>query len=130
MKIDIDFIGLPVINEHRYGYSHRLVIPCSGREFNFKMAAVSLVLRGIYPSGRQILKEMGSDRVKGRKLNLNGDECHWKDEIFNLFQIKPYFGYTKKYHREAWEETVANETFMFERGSKGTLIPFKVNDDE
>lgn len=118
-------------DELTFGYFDSLditdwLLPCSGRELNFKIAAITLVLRGYYPSGRQILKQIGSERIKS-KVNLNGQECAWKDQVFQLFSIKPYFGYAKRIYQPGWEETLSKLEFKYERGSKGTLRRIKKN---
>jgi hypothetical protein len=81
-----------------------ILICSSPHEKKFKMALIELVMEGIYPSGRQIYKKIGKD--VNRKVNLNGRECKWKDELFAIFKIEPYVGYTKRLHRTDWNIVV------------------------
>lgn len=129
-KIDFDFVDFgETVSDGSYWWRNGdAILPCSGRELNFKIAAITLVLRGIYPSGRQILKQLDSHRIdRGRKVNLNGQECSWKDDVFQLFRIKPYFGYAKRIYQDDWEETLSKMEFKYERGPKGTLRKIKSN---
>lgn len=118
----IDFIDVDDLHSaSMYPYPPYNLFVMGTQELKFKLAACSLVFRGIYPSGRQILKELGSDRVKDRRVNLNGRECQWKSDIFGIFKIKPYFGYAKRGYQPYWEETLKDMEFDYERGPHGRL---------
>lgn len=122
-ELDIDF-G-PAVELSKY-YAPSNIVAKTPTELKFKLAACKLVFSGIYPSGRQILIELGrsSSRTSG-KANLNGPECRWKADIFRIFGIKPYFGYSTRFYRKDWDETLSKYKFEYERGPKGTLIPIK-----
>jgi hypothetical protein len=104
-----------------------------GRD-GFMLAGHHLVLRGRYPSMRAILNELGrTGRTKGRKCHGNGRECEWKHELFSLYDIKPYIGYTNKRRRDDWEGYLHTEyvrdsnerspiVFKYERGKGGSLV--------
>ncbi len=95
------------------------------------LAGHHLVLRGRYPSLRAILNELGrTGRTKG-KCEGNGRECSWKANLFDLYDIKPYFGYIKKRWRQDWEDTLRRYdkekdemvpiVYKYERGPGGSL---------
>lgn len=98
----------------------------SKAERAFKLAFLTLVLDGLYPSGRQIYKLIGKD--VDRKVNLNGRECAWLHEMRKLFGIEPYVGYTKRAYRTDWEDWLQGGhsgpkyPFRLRRGPKGTLV--------
>lgn len=92
----------------------------------FKLAFFSLVVDGLYPSGRQVYKRIGK-RVD-RKVNLNGRECRWLNEMRELFGIEPCISYTARRYRADWNDWIHGEhggpryPYKLRRGPKGTLV--------
>lgn len=84
-----------------------LLAAATPAERRFKLAMIELLMDGVYPSGRQVYNRIGKKTYKpSGKVNLNGAECNWKDEIFELFGIEPYVGYTRRSDRESWEQAL------------------------
>lgn len=117
--MEIDFNGLEESKLPDYYNVAPNILVGSQQELRFKLAAMKLVFTGIYPSGRQILKELGSERVEGR-VNLNGRECRWKYDIFSIFKIEPFTGYMNRMYRYNY-----TGDFLLRRGPKGTLVEIK-----
>ncbi len=57
-----------------------------------------------------------------KTVNLNGRECRWKSEMFELFGIEPYVGYTKRVMRDAWERQLKPDYEVKCRRGKGGVL--------
>lgn len=111
--------------EHRKLEPFELASSLTPAEHRFKLAVCDLVLRGLYPSARQVYSLLGKD-TRGR-VNLNGRECQWKHEMFALFGILPSAAYTRRLFRGDWEDFLSKQDYEIKcrRGKGGVLEAIK-----
>lgn len=88
-------------------------------EMRFKMAGLKLFLEGRYPSGRAIKRELGYDVSGRRRVKLNGRECRWKQELFHVLRIEPFW-WLKQDRVDIFYGS-KNWLPLWRRGPKGSL---------